>query len=120
MHQSQGSSFLATLGFEAESLWDSWFEKVDSSSARCKNCRLTMSNIPPDSMAMRRELLVGIIAFVVGFVVMLATLAWLIVHFVLPEAHWWDVLHMCINALMISVIFGGLGFAALSIWTLSW
>jgi hypothetical protein len=34
-----------------------------------------MSNIPPDSTAMRRELLVGIIAFVVGFVVMLATLA---------------------------------------------
>jgi hypothetical protein len=79
-----------------------------------------MSNVPPDSMAMRRELLVGLIAFVVGFVVTLATLTWLIVNFVLPEARWWDVLHMCINALMISVIFGGLGSAALSVWVLSW
>jgi hypothetical protein len=26
--QSQGSSFLATLGFEAESLWDSQVEEV--------------------------------------------------------------------------------------------
>ena len=79
-----------------------------------------MSNFPPDSIAMHRELIAGLIAFVVGFIVMLAALAWLIVHFVAPDARWWDILHMCINALMISVIFGGLGSAALSVWVLSW
>jgi hypothetical protein len=68
---------------------------------------------------MRREILVAFIAFVLGFVVTLVTLGWLIVHFVTPEAHWWDVLHTSINALLISVVFGGLGSAALSVWALS-
>jgi len=71
-------------------------------------------------MALRRELLVGLIAFVVGFAVTLVTFAWLIMHFVPPDAHWWDVLHMRISALLVSVIFGGLGFAALCVWVLSW
>lgn len=79
-----------------------------------------MNNFPPDSIAMRRELVVGLIAFVVGFVAMLAALAWVIVRFVVPEAHWWDVAHMCIHATWISLVFGGLGFAALCVWTLSW
>ena len=70
-------------------------------------------------MAMRRELVVGLIAFVVGFVGALVNLAWVIVRFVVPEARWWDVLHMCIHAIWISIVFG-LGFAALCVWTLSW
>jgi hypothetical protein len=43
----------------------------------------------------------------------------LIVRFVTPEARWWDVLHTSINAILISVVFGGLGLAAVSGWALS-
>ena len=71
-----------------------------------------MKKLPPDTIAMRR-IIGALIAFVVGFVVMLATLAWLIVRFVTPEAHWWDVLHTSINAILISAVVGGLGSAAL-------
>jgi hypothetical protein len=52
---------------------------------------------------MRREVFVALMAFVGGFVVILAVLGWLIVHFVIPEARWWDVLHTSVTAIMISV-----------------
>ena len=78
-----------------------------------------MNKLPRDTIAMRREIYVALIAFVVGFVVMLAALAWVIVRFVTPEARWWDVLHTSINAIMISVVFGGLGSAALAGWAMS-
>ncbi|HSU55071.1 MAG TPA: hypothetical protein VLT36_13520 [Candidatus Dormibacteraeota bacterium] len=78
-----------------------------------------MSKLPPDTIAMRREIWVALIAFVLGFVVVLASLSWLIVRFVTPEARWCDVLHTSINAILISVVFGGLGFAALSVWAIS-
>jgi len=78
-----------------------------------------MSNLPPDTRAFRREIYVAIVAFVVGFLVVLATLSWLIVRFVTPETRWWDVLHTSVNAILISVVFGGLGGAALSVWALN-
>ncbi len=78
-----------------------------------------MSNVPPESRALRREVYVALIAFAVGFVVVLSVLGWLIVRFVTPEARWWDVLHTSITAIMISVVFGGLGSAALSVWAMS-
>ena|SRR5947209_3982275 len=78
-----------------------------------------MSDLPPDSKALRRELVVAFFAFLMGFVVVLAALAWLIVRFITPAARWWDVLHMSLNAILISVVFGGLGFAALALWALS-
>jgi len=78
-----------------------------------------MSELPPDSRASRRELVVAFLAFIIGFLVTLATLAWLIVRFVTPDARWWDVLHTSITAILISVVFGGLGSAALSLWALS-
>ncbi len=78
-----------------------------------------MSNLPTDSRALRREVFVAVIAFVVGFLVVLAMLAWLIVRFVTAEARWWDVLHTSITAIMISVVFGGLGSAALCVCAIS-
>lgn len=78
-----------------------------------------MSKLPPDTIAMRREIFGALVAFVVGFVVMLATWAWVIVRFVTPEARWWDVLHTSITAIMISLVFGGLGSAALVSWLMS-
>jgi hypothetical protein len=78
-----------------------------------------MSKLPRDTIAMRREILVALVAFVVGFVGVLATLARVIVRFVTPEARWWDVLHTSINAILISVVFGGLGSAVLASWLLS-
>jgi hypothetical protein len=79
-----------------------------------------MSKLPRDTIALRRELLGTLVAFAVGFLVMLATFAWVIVRFVTPEARWWDVLHTSITGIMISVVFGGLGSAALASWALSW
>jgi hypothetical protein len=78
-----------------------------------------MNDFPPDSRALRREVCVALTAFVVGFVVVLAVLGWLMVRFVTPEAHWWNVLHTSITAIMISVVVGGLGSAALSVWAIS-
>ncbi|MGC3956726.1 MAG: hypothetical protein QM813_01800 [Verrucomicrobiota bacterium] len=78
-----------------------------------------MSKLPRDTIAMRREIFGALVAFVVGFVAMLATWAWVIVRFMTPETRWWEVLHMSITAIMISVVFGGLGFAALVSWLLS-
>jgi cytochrome c biogenesis protein CcdA len=70
-----------------------------------------VNNLPPDARADRQTIYAGLIAFVVGFVVVLVTFGWLIVHFVAPEAHWWDILHTSINAVLISVL-GGLCFCA--------
>jgi hypothetical protein len=55
-----------------------------------------------------------LIAFVVGFGAVLAALEWLILRVVTPETPWWEILHMCINSILIAIVFGGLGFAALS------
>jgi hypothetical protein len=77
-----------------------------------------MSNLPPDSKALRREFYAGLAAFVVGFVVTLGVLGWLIVRFVGSDG-WWDVLHACLEALLIAVL-GGLGLAVGVVCTLSW
>jgi hypothetical protein len=77
-----------------------------------------MSKLPRDTIAMRREISGALLAFAVGFVVMIATLAWVIVRIVTPEARWWQVVHMSVNAILISVL-GGLGSAALVSWLLS-
>lgn len=68
---------------------------------------------------MRREIFISLIAFVIGFIVMLASLAWVIVRFVTPEARWWEVVHTSINAILISLVLGGLGSAAMASWLLS-
>jgi hypothetical protein len=78
-----------------------------------------MSTLPPDTRAFRREIYVALVAFVLGFIIVLAALGWLIVRFVTPEARWWEVLHTSVNAILISVVFGGMGFAALSLWVLT-
>jgi hypothetical protein len=75
-----------------------------------------MSKLPLDTIAFRRKITVTLVAFVVGFFVMLAALAWLITRFVTPEARWWDVLHASVSAILISFVLGGLGFAALASW----
>ena len=78
-----------------------------------------MSNLPPDARAFRQEIYVSLIAFVIGFVVLLSALAWVIVRFVYPEAPWWELAHTSINAVLISIVIGGLGSAALSMSLLS-
>ena len=78
-----------------------------------------MSNLPPDTRAFRQMIYVGLGAFVVGFFVVLATLGLLIAHFVAPNGRWWDILHVSIGTILISVVFGGLGFAAVSVCLLS-
>lgn len=77
-----------------------------------------MSNLPPDTKALRQTIYVGLIAFIVGFVGVLALLGWLIASFVAPDSRWWDILHVSSGAILFSV-FGGLCFAAGSIWVLN-
>jgi hypothetical protein len=54
--------------------------------------------------AHRQDLVVGFSTFVLSFIALLVVLGWLIARFVAPEAPWWDVLHMCINAILISFV----------------
>ena len=77
-----------------------------------------MSNLPPETKALRQTIYVGLIAFILGFAVVLAALGWLIASFVPPDGRWWDILHVSINAVLISV-FGGLCFSAGSVLVLS-
>jgi hypothetical protein len=76
-----------------------------------------MSNLPPEARALRRELYAGLIAFVVGFVGVLAALGWLIARVVAPDARWWDILHVSINAILFSLLGGGCC-AAAAMWAL--
>jgi TRAP-type C4-dicarboxylate transport system permease small subunit len=78
-----------------------------------------MSNLSPETRAHRLEIYVSLVAFVVGFFVMLATFGWLITHFVEPGTRWWEILHLSISAIFVSVVFGGLGFAVASVLVLS-
>ena|SRR5215204_897755 len=64
------------------------------------------SPVPPESRATRREVYGALIAFVAGFLGTLATLGWVIVHFVTPEARWWNVVHTSINSIGVSFIAG--------------
>ena len=73
-----------------------------------------MNELPRDTIAMRRTIYGALLAFLAGFVVMLAAWAWLIARFVVPEGRWFDVLHASIEAILISFVFGGLGSAALA------
>jgi hypothetical protein len=63
---------------------------------------------------------VGLFAFIIGFLGMLALLEWVLLRFVEPGTHWWEILHYSVNAIIISVVFGGGGFAVLSVKVLSW
>ena len=73
----------------------------------------------PENKALRRIIYVGIISFIIGFILVYAVLAWLIVHFIDKDTRWWNILHCAINAILISV-FGGLCFALGSVWILDW
>ena len=78
-----------------------------------------MSELPSDTRALRREVYAGLLAFVVGFGATLAALEWSIVHFVEPDTHWWEILHVLFGVLMISVL-GGLALAAAVVNALNW
>ena len=78
-----------------------------------------MSELQQDTKALRREIYAGVLAFVIGSIVVLSVVGWLIVRFVLPEARWWEVVHTSVTAILISIVFGGLGSAALSMRLLS-
>ena len=65
-----------------------------------------MNSLPSDTRAMRREIFAAFIAFFVGFVAALVALGWLIQHFVSPESRWWEILHMGISSILISVLVG--------------
>jgi len=76
-----------------------------------------MSNLPPDSRALRQIIYVGLLSFVVGLFAVLAAMGWLIARFVAPDGRWWDILLVSINAIDIAV-FGGLCFSAAALWVL--
>ena len=73
-----------------------------------------MSSVPPDISADRQTIYAGVIAFIIGFMAVLAVWGWLIVRFVAPEAHWWDIVHTSINAILVSIL-GGLCLCAATV-----
>jgi hypothetical protein len=77
------------------------------------------SSLPSDTRALRQSLWTGAISIVMGFVACLIGLSWLINHAVDADAHWWEILHMCITALMISGL-GGLATGAATVTVLNW
>jgi cytochrome c biogenesis protein CcdA len=77
-----------------------------------------MSNLPPETRALRQMIYLGLLSFVLGFVAVLAIIGWLVAHFVAPDGRWWDILHASVNAILIS-FFGGLCFAAATTTVLS-
>ncbi|HLX71027.1 MAG TPA: hypothetical protein VKV04_15480 [Verrucomicrobiae bacterium] len=79
-----------------------------------------MSKLAPETRAILQTICVALIAFVIGFLGMLALFEWLILRFVAPDGHWFEILHVSMNALLISVLVGGLGSATLSVRVLSW
>ena len=78
-----------------------------------------MSNLPPETKALQRQVYAGLIAFVVGFFVTLAALEWLMVRLVDPDTRRWQILHFSISAIIISGV-GGLALAAGTACALSW
>src|SRR5438876_214723 len=71
----------------------------------------TMSSLPPDTKAMRQTIYARLIAFPVGFLLVLVALGLLIARVATPETRWWEILHISINSILIS-LFGGLCFYA--------
>ena len=79
-----------------------------------------MSKLPPETRAIRQMVYLSLFAFVIGFFGMLALLEWVVLRFVAPDGRWWEILHVCINAILISVVFGGGGLTVLAVRALSW
>src|SRR5437763_337184 len=78
-----------------------------------------MSKVPPDSKVLRQLLVVGLLAFLIGMAAVLLLIGWLMWRFAEPDTPWYDMLHVGINGLLISVL-GGLALAAGAINLLSW
>jgi hypothetical protein len=78
-----------------------------------------MSDLPPESKALRRELLFGILAFILGFFASLVGFAWLLNRFGAIKQRWWDILHLGINLVIVSFLIG-LGLCAGTVILLSW
>src|SRR5688572_20471626 len=77
-----------------------------------------MTNLPPDTRALRQTIYAGVVAFILGFVVALAALGWLVTRLAAPDSRWWEILHVSIYGILISV-FSGLLFATAAAWGLS-
>lgn len=77
-----------------------------------------MNNLPPETKALRLEIVAGLIAFVLGFIGALIAAGWLITHFVEPDTPWWQILHTSVSAIIIAVL-AGLALAAATVIALS-
>jgi hypothetical protein len=78
-----------------------------------------MTRLPPDTIALRQLIIVGLLAFFVGMAGVLFLTAWLMWSFVEPDTPWHELLHFSIHGLIFSV-FGGLALAAGAVSLLSW
>lgn len=78
-----------------------------------------MSRLPPDTVALRQVVIVGLLAFVVGMASVLIFMSWLMWRFVEPDTPWHELLHVSVEGLIFGVI-GGLAFAAGATSLLRW
>jgi hypothetical protein len=78
-----------------------------------------MSRLPPDTIALRQLVVVGLLSFLVGMAGVLVLVGWLMWHFVEPDTPWHQLLHIAISGLIISV-FGGMALAVATMWSLNW
>jgi hypothetical protein len=73
-----------------------------------------MSHRQPLTKAQRQIIIVGIISYLIGFIGMLAVVGWLMNFSTIKEGSWKAMLHVGPVAIICSLVFGGLSFAAVS------
>jgi hypothetical protein len=78
-----------------------------------------VSRLPPDTVALRQLIVVGILAFLAGMAGVLVLVGWLMWRFVEPDTPWHQLLHIAIYGLIFSVL-GGMALAAGAMSLLSW
>lgn len=62
--------------------------------------------LPPELRALRQMLVVGLLAYVVGFALVFAAGCWLVLHYALPGTAWWNVAQMLVNVALIANVAG--------------
>lgn len=74
-----------------------------------------MSQLPPDSKRLRRLFIAALAGFVVGMVGFLIFIGWVMQRFADPGTPWYQLLHVAVNGLVISVLVG-LAVAVAAMW----
>jgi hypothetical protein len=71
-----------------------------------KGMKNFLNSAPPSTRELRQLVVVAMLAFVFGMTATLILIGWLMWRFADPGTPWYDLLHMSINGLLVSVLVG--------------